>query len=301
MDNVKNGYLESNSFLLDYECKYNCREKFYVDVNGEVHHLQTMYARRFIFNPDGMETVNGQRLSDLQEWERNLDEMYGHSGNVKALLEHSESGAERSKRRAKSKLTDIILCNNFDCFCTLTLNPKLIDNKDYNAVIKKLNTFLDNRVRRNGLIYVGVPELHKKGGLHFHFLCNSESLKLVDSGTVSCKGIKKPIKVATADRYGIPDSERQTVYNISDWSLGFTTAIKTYGDVGAIANYVGKYITKNADKIGGRWYYSGGKLNKPFYKYSVVSFDDVKDFDYEFNCGGGDFKVVDYGTGNNYK
>ena len=100
---------------------------------------------------------------------------------------------------------------------------------------------------------------------------------------MSCKGRKKPIKVATADRYGIPVEERQTVYNISDWSLGFTTAIKTYGDVGAVANYVGKYITKNADKIGGRWYYSGGKLNKPFYKYSVVSFDDVTDFDYDFN------------------
>lgn len=289
MENVNSCYLHNSGYLLDYECKYNCREKFYTDVNGEVHKLETMYSRRFIFNPDNVVVHNGQRLRDKAEWDKNLDEMYGYSHNIDLLCR--DDPVKRSKRRAKSKMNDLILCNNFDLFCTLTLNPEQIDTKDYAVVIKKLNTYLDNRVRRNNLKYVGVPELHKKGGLHFHFLCNSESVNIVDSGTVSCNGKKKPIKIATADRYGVPENERQTVYNISDWKLGFTTAVKTYGDIKAVANYVGKYITKSNNKVGGRWYYSGGKLNRPFYKYSRVSFDDVSDYDYDFNCGGGDFKV----------
>lgn len=291
MDNVKNlGY------LLDYECKYNCREKYYITPDGELKQLEIMVSRSFVFNPEKVETVNGQRLRDREEWNKSLDEMYGYSGNI--VLECAETPAERSKRRAKVKINDIILCNDFDVFCTLTLNPEQIDNRDYKAIIKKLNTYLDNRVRRNGLKYVGVPELHKKGGIHFHFLCNSSALNLVDSGTVSCKGHKKPIKVATADRYGIPDDERQTVYNIPDWKLGFTTAIHTYGYKEQLANYVGKYISKGTDKVGGRWYYSGGDLQRPVYKYSRVSFDDFNNYDYDFNCGGGDFKVKKYEIGN---
>lgn len=282
--------MKNVNFFLDYECKYNCRDKYYINSNEELIHLETMYSKRFIFNPDNVELHNGQRIRDKEEWNRALDEMYGYSGNVELL--YKETSAERSKRRAKSKLFDYIICNDFDLFCTLTLNPDLIDNKNYSAVIKKLNTFLDNRVRRNGLKYVGVPELHKKGGFHFHFLCNSEAVTLIDSGTVSCKGYKKPIKRSTADKYKIPLEDRKTVYNLPEWALGFTTAIRTYGDTEAVANYVGKYISKGENKIGGRWYYSGGDLNKPIYKYSRVSYDDIEKFSYEFECDGGKFKVM---------
>lgn len=285
----------SSVALLDYECKYNKRVKYFVDDNGEFVPLQVMYSRRFIFNPDRVEKSDiTRRVEHKNDWNNILDEMYGYSGNVPLLADKSAENLERSKRRAKSKLVDYILCNPFDLFCTLTLNGDEIDRTDYNAVIKKLNTYLDNRVRRKGLKYIGVPELHKKGGIHFHFLCNSEAMNLTDSGTVSCKGHKKPIKIATADRLKIPVEERQTVYNICDWLLGFTTAIKTYGNKMAVANYVGKYITKGSDKVGGRWYYSGGNLKTPVYDYGRVSFDDVTEFDYEFKCDGGEFKVIDY-------
>lgn len=278
----------NGSFLLDYECKYNRRDKYYINKNGELIWLETMVSQGFIFNPDNVVEVGGRERRAKAEWERALDEMYGYTHYT---LQNSETSAERSQRRARSKINDYILCNDFDLFCTLTLDGCKIDRNNYDVIIKKLNNYLDNRVRRNGLKYVGVPELHKKGGLHFHFLCNSESMKLIDSGTVSCKGRKKPIKVSTADKYKIPIADRQTVYNIADWSLGFTTAIKCYGDKNAVANYVGKYISKNNSKVGGRWYYSGGNLNKPVYKYSVQSFNDYIDYDYDFTCDGGNFKV----------
>lgn len=284
---------KSNFYLQDYECKYNYRLKYYIDKSGKKILLEQMYCNRFIFNPDNvsLSEKSKKQLHNIK-WNKELDEMYGYSGNVP--LEYSDNPIERSKRRASKAVKDLILCNGFDMFCTLTLNPDMIDTKDYSSIIKKLNTYLDNRVRRKGLKYVGVPELHKKGGIHFHFLCNGEALALVDSGTVSVKGSKRPIKISTADRKGIPLEDRHTVYNISDWSLGFTTAINTYGSAGAVAQYIGKYITKSKEKIGGRWYYSGGDLIRPQYKYDRISFDDVTTYDYDFECVGGKFKVVNY-------
>ena len=38
--------------------------------------------------------------------------------------------------------------------------------------------------------------------------------------------------------------------------------------------YVCKYITKAQEKIGGRWYYSGGELNRPRVEFLDLPFDD---------------------------
>lgn len=293
MESRKNCSFLSSLCNLDYEVKYNCRDKFYINSLGELVHLETMFSKRFIFNPDNVSLHNGDRIRAKEKWDKQLDEMYGYSGNYKSEY----NSVDVSQRRAKRKIFDYILCNDFDVFATVTLDPKLIDNFDYDVAVKKLKNYLDNRVRRNGLFYVGVTERHKKGGLHFHFLFNSSALSLVDSGTVNCVGHKKPIKVSTADRLNVPFEDRKTVYNIDDWKLGFTTALFLYGDKGAVANYVGKYITKG-NKVGGRWYFSGGKLTKPFYKYSRVSYNDVTDFSYDFVCDGGEFKVKKYENDN---
>lgn len=285
------------------EALYNLRKKYILDeATGEMKLVSAMAVDGFIFNPDGVET---SEYTKSVEWKleelRAMREFY--LGEIPFEPQyHSEYdptvNIARSKRRAVNQLNDYILANNFDCFVTLTLDGEKIDRNDYNGVMKKLKDYLGNRTRRNGLRYVGVPELHKKGGLHFHFLCNSSALKLVDSGTVSVPDIyvgrKKPIKVATADRKGVPLEERHTVYNVDDWSLGFSTAILTYGDVRAVANYVGKYITKGEKKIGGRWYYSGGELKKPICVYERVDFNAVDNFTYDYKICGKGFKVAVY-------
>jgi hypothetical protein len=275
----------------EHEAKYNCRSKFIPQADGSLKLVEEMYCSRYIFNPEGVSEHNREFRQRREAWESSLLEMYGLSGHVKR--ENSpEDNIERSKRRAKKQMFDYIICNNFTNFCTLTLDPKEIDRRNYSAIIKKLNTYLDNRVRRQGLIYVGVPELHKNGGFHFHFLTN-DVLPLIDSGTVIRPTGGKPVKVETAKRQGFELAECRTVYNISDWRLGFTTSIRTYGDPEAVANYIGKYITKGEKKVGGRWYYSGGKLLKPVYLYSRVSFGEQVG-DYGFINEGGAFIVKKY-------
>ena len=283
-------YLPKSIYQLDCDSKYNARFKYIKHKDGSVSLCEEMYTKRYIFNPHHVEEHNKDARIHRETWNAQLDEMYGRNSKYKRdELSEAESIA-RSKRRAKSRLLDFALCNEFECFVTLTLDKNNIDRTDYNAIIKKLNTWLDNRVRRKGLCYVGVPELHKDGAIHFHLLCN-DVLDVVDSGTVIRPTGGKPVKQATAKKQGYNLDECRTVYNIPEWSLGFSTMYHTYGDVRAVANYIVKYITKGEKKVGGRWYYSGGDLLTPLYKYGRVDFDEVNDFDYDFECDGGKFKV----------
>lgn len=165
----------------------------------------------------------------------------------------SADSLQRSKRRARKAVFDYAMSNpDLDVFITLTLSPEQIDRTDYNAIVKKLNSWLDYRVRKHGLKYVLVAEYHKDGeAIHFHGLVNSTAVELVDSGKKDKKGHK--------------------VYNLPEWRLGFTTAIKVYGGKtrGGVCKYICKYIGKSDSKVGGRWYYSGGDLQKPEYEYMI--------------------------------
>jgi hypothetical protein len=118
----------------------------------------------------------------------------------------------------------------------------------------------------------------------------NDVLKLTHSGTYIRPTGGKPVKADTVKRSGFSLEDCRDVYNIVDWKLGFTTAIKVYGNRGAVANYIGKYITKGEKKVGGRWYYSGGSLKHPIYKYSRASFGDFIG-DYGFTCDGGAFLI----------
>lgn len=157
---------------------------------------------------------------------------------------------ERSMRRARAKLRRIALANDFRWFVTLTLDPSKVDSHDGAAVVKKLNAWCSNMVQRRGLKYILVPERHKKGGIHFHGFFN-DCMEIVDSGHM--------------DRQG------HAIYNLPQWSLGFTTAIELYDDYQKAVGYVCKYIGKQGDKPAGRWYYSGGDLKEPHVDYMEIS------------------------------
>ena len=105
------------------------------------------------------------------------------------------------------------------------------------------------------LVYVLVPELHKDGAVHFHGFFN-DALSVTDSGHADGHGHK--------------------VFNLPRWTFGFSTAIKLYGDYAAATAYVCKYVRKQEQKIGGRWFYSGGKLAKPTLTYPAFDLEDVR-------------------------
>lgn len=207
----------------------------------------------------------------------------------------------RSKRRAYKRVRDIMDANAFEWFITLTFNGDDIDRTSYADSIKGVNRWLDNRVRRNGFKYCGVVEYHKreedngKHAVHYH-LCVSGDLKLTDSGTVVRPDGGKPVKIATALRQGYSRDALKTVYNIADWQHGYSTAIHTYGDRLRLSRYICKYILKSDDKIGGRWYYSGGLLDEPRYIKLDSDFDKAVG-DVEFGSEYGEYKIKYFDEG----
>lgn len=161
---------------------------------------------------------------------------------------------QRSVRRAKANISELVHSCKWMYFVTLTLNKERINRYDYDEIYAHLRTFLSNKVSRNNITYVLVPEYHKDGAIHFHGFV-SGNIRISDSGK---------------RRYGRP------VFNWVEWQYGYSTLIPLeIGNNTRIANYIKKYIGKDMDKnmIGGRYYLHGGK---DFRKSKEIIFD----FDY---------------------
>ena len=178
------------------------------------------------------------------------------------------SGTIKGRRRATVKIFDYIRCNwDLDCMFTLTFDKVKIDRTSYEDIVKKVGEWLANRVRRNGLKYIAVPEYHADGeAIHIHGVCNFAALQTEWSGVV--KGGKR-------------------VYNITDFTLGHT-AVKRFSkgnkDRHAVSVYVAKYITKDSDKVGGRYFLHGGKLEKPREIFCEITREDAEQITKIFSC-----------------
>ncbi len=140
-------------------------------------------------------------------------------------------------KRAKERIFDIAMCNQFDYFVTWTLDAEKINRYNPDEVAKKLKAFLNHKVVRNNARYLVIPEHHKDGAIHMHGLLSGD-FEMVDSG------------------HRLPDG--RTVYNMPQWSLGFSTALPLDGQKERVSRYITKYVTKDFKKIFGSFYYAGG-------------------------------------------
>lgn len=169
---------------------------------------------------------------------------------------------EDNVRRAKNKVFDIALLNDFEYFVTWTIDGEKLDRENPEEILNKVETFLKNAVKRKGLSYLLVPEFHKDNkGIHLHALI-SGNMKLLDSGTRLVNGYSKPLKLETIMKKKIPLEETRIVYNMPEWKYGYSTAIAVTGEKENLAKYITKYITKDLKKIFGKFYLAGGHLNR---------------------------------------
>lgn len=263
--------------------RHNCRIKTYPDGSAQV-----LLAERAIFQEPGWQEIGEKEPDTAALWaalDSRVDEFelsqYALARREGEERARAAASLDRAQRRARNAVRDLALSNDFRYFVTFTLNAERVDRYDVRAITKKLNAWLDNRVRRDGLAYVLVPERHKDGALHFHGLVNA-ALPVTDSGTID-RGKGKPQRPRSeAERKRWLAAGGHIVYNLPAWTLGFSTAIALYGERRAAVGYVTKYIAKQigADgspgKIGGRWYYSGGALRRPAVTYCDI---DSRSFD----------------------
>ena len=182
-----------------------------------------------------------------------------------ALPQRRELAAPRedSKRRAMQKVFDISYANRWEWWVTFTLDPAKIDRADVPAITKAARVWLSNFVQRKGGAYLMVLEWHEnREGVHMHALMRGD-LPVVDSGHKDRKGHK--------------------VYNVSSWRYGFSTAIRIYKQGERLAGYLTKYMVKQPEKISGRWYWSGGDIQREV--PTVYTFTDYAE------AGGKEYRV----------
>ena len=153
-----------------------------------------------------------------------------------------------SVKRAKDKIFEIALANEWNYMVTFTLDESKVDRYDTKEIKKKFCKWLENMVQRKGLKALIVPELHQDGAVHFHGLIN-DSLDLVHSGTYKVTGKKKPVRLSTLKKMKLtPSSENvRDVYNITNYKLGFATAVELDGNNEAVSFYMTKYATKELE------------------------------------------------------
>lgn len=273
-DKVTTGIVPKNV----HEISHTARMKSYPDGSFELLASDVPCFRRSGWEEHGREAARGTSAADKTRRE--------------ATEGTSAADQERSMRRAAGRVRDLALCNGFRWFVTLTLDPAKIDRHDMEALTHVLNRWSDNRVRRKGLRYILVPERHKDGAIHLHGFFN-DALPLVDSGTVSLPGGKPRKPRSRKQREEWLSAGGKIVYNIPDWSLGFSTALQLTGDYHAAVAYVCKYVRKQQEKIGGRWYYSGGKLQEPEVSYLDIGYREVEEMEgsYTFSVPGRGFAM----------
>ncbi len=192
-------------------------------------------------------TLSGQLTFDKIDKAKKLQEEFDRKYSPKI------ENAKRAMTRSKQQLMDILKCNTFDFFVTLTFDKNKIDRLDDTATRKAFRLWA-NSMRKHfpTMTYVAVEEYHKKGGLHYHLLLGqvtAEQLGLIDSGkrvkNGRCKG--------------------QPIYNVSKWKFGYSTITKVL-DVEAVKYYLSKYLTKGQIDprfFGKKRFYTSQNINRP--------------------------------------
>lgn len=182
---------------------------------------------------------------------------------IREQKDGQEIDRERSLRVSADRSLNMVYkyarANVWEWFFTLTFNPEKVDSFNYVEVSEKLSKWLNN-MRRTcpDMKYLVVPEKHKSGRYHFHGLfVDVNNLKFVDSGH--------------------KDDCGNVVYNVGNYSLGFSTATRVQ-DTGRASSYLSKYITKDLAEqtFGKKRYWSSRNLDFPIEHIIDLPSKDVK-------------------------
>lgn len=149
-----------------------------------------------------------------------------------------------NRSRARAKIFEIALCNEFEYFVTLTISDKLYDRYDLNKYYKDFTQFIRNyrRIHKTDIQYMFIPEKHIDGAWHIHGLI---------------KGILK--KHIIKNKHGYNDWIQYTE------RFGYMSMGKIRNQE-ACATYMAKYLSKQMSstitKLGANTYYITHGLKK---------------------------------------
>lgn len=146
---------------------------------------------------------------------------------------------DSSLSRTKSKIFELAMCNDWEYFVTLTLNPKYHDRKDLNNYKRKLSTWVKNynRLHKTEIKYLLIPEEHKDASWHMHGLIMGLPIEHMQEFNID---EKLPLKMLSEIANG------NTLYNWPAYAKAFGyLSISKIRNAESVSKYITKYITKN--------------------------------------------------------
>lgn len=196
--------------------EYNCRLYSYPSGNHVTFFKKTVTRKEKDIDNDTVKKEN-THFTKAHVDENRTYEAETHSKNV-------------SLSASKNRIYNIARSNTWQWFITLTFDRNNNDSSDYEIVTRRLKTFLNHLQQRKcpDMKYLIVPELHAdKEHYHFHgLISNVDNLRFCFSGKF--------------------DKKENPIFNILDWTYGFTTATQVK-DTNRASSYITKYVTKDID------------------------------------------------------
>lgn len=188
---------------------------------------------------------------------------------------------DKNISRAKSRVFELAMCNEWDYFITITLNPANYDRNDLNKFRKDFVRFLLDTYRKRGhdVKYLLIPEEHTKGGWHMHGFIKGLPAEELRAFTLE---EKLPNHISNKLKNG--DA-------VFDWTryrnkFGFNDC-EPIRNQQACSAYVTKYITKDLSRTvkesGAHLYYcSQGLERAKEIKRGRISQEILWDFENEY-------------------
>lgn len=161
--------------------------------------------------------------------------------------------------RARNRIWELSICNDWDYFFTITINSDKMDRFNLNVFHLEFTKFLyEYKHRKYKVKYLIIPEKHKDGAWHFHGLLAglpTEELTRFVIGMRMSKCIANLVLRGRCIYFSKPIENK----------FGFNT-FEIVNNRQAVAKYVTKYIGKNLERsvieVGAHTFYHSRGLNE---------------------------------------
>lgn len=185
----------------------------------------------------------------------------GEAGNEEKLPENI--------RRAKSKVFELALCNDFAFFCTLTFAQDKVKNRyDLESCMKSFAKWLNNYNNRrvsSAVRYLLIPEPHQDGAWHLHGLVSG--IPEVDLRQFQIEE-HLPFHI----RKELAKGHQVFQWMSYDKKFGYCT-LSPIRSMDAVSKYITKYVTKelgcSVKELGAHLYYRSHGLKQKELVYSA--------------------------------
>lgn len=250
---------------------FNTKIKIYPDGKKNI-----IYSNRQIFHPEVEKDEDN--AYDLRDHGTDGSEQLSSGEDIRRTSETERTESEFREdvlKRNRERVFDIVYCNHWDWFLTITFDPKKVDSSNVSEVMRKLQYWLNHKVQRSGLKYILVPEKFKHSdGIHCHALIN-DVVRTTYSNRIRVGKKSVPEEICKQEHIEYSDADK--IYNVPDWKYGFSTALPISENAGKLSVYLTKYITKGNDRIFGRYYWSSRNIDRePYIEYTNSQYDEIE-------------------------